>query len=78
METEEWEGEAGRERARREAMEEEIRQMERRERDARREAERARDEAEGERTRGNNLQEVLAEFQAGESGRCIESTQLIS
>lgn len=68
IEREDWEGEANRERSRRETMEEEVRQMERRERDARREAERSRDEAEGERTRGNNLQEVLAEFQAGEYG----------
>lgn len=67
LEREEWEGEAGSERQRREAIEDDIRQTERRERDGRREWERVKDELSMERERAGNLQEVLGEFQAGTS-----------
>ena len=66
LEREEWEGEAGRERERREGMEEEMRGVERRERENRKEWERGKDELMIERERARNLQDVLGEFQAGE------------
>jgi hypothetical protein len=65
-EREEWEAEAGREREKREEMEDELRAMERRERDGRREWEEGRNQLERERERADNLQEVLGEFQAGQ------------
>jgi hypothetical protein len=65
MEREEWEGEAGRERTRREAMESEMVAMERREREGQKEWERGKDELMVERERARNLQDVLGEFQAG-------------
>lgn len=67
VEREEWENEAGQERQRREAMEDEVAAMERREMDAKREWERGKDELEMEKQRADNLQEVLGEFQAGKS-----------
>jgi len=66
-EREEWEAEAGREREKREEMEDELRAVERREADGRREWEEGRNQLERERERADNLQEVLGEFQAGES-----------
>ncbi|KAK8865685.1 hypothetical protein IAR55_000830 [Kwoniella newhampshirensis] len=74
LEREEWEVEAGRERERREAVEEEMRLIERRERDERRELERALDELDGERERGNNLQEVLSEFQVAKDSELRQAT----
>lgn len=65
VEREEWEAEAGRERERREAMEEEARLVERREREGRREWDKGKEELARERERARNLQEVLGEFQAG-------------
>ncbi len=65
VETEEWEIEAGRERERREIMEEEVRGIERREREGRREWEKGKEELMAERERARNLQDVLGEFQAG-------------
>jgi chromosome segregation ATPase len=69
-EREEWEAEAGREREKREEMEDELRAVERREADGRREWEEGRNQLERERERADNLQEVLGEFQAGESSSC--------
>lgn len=69
MEREEWEGEATRERERREGMEEDLRTYERIEREARRAEEHAKEEAREERERADNLQDVLAEFQACEFSR---------
>jgi chromosome segregation ATPase len=66
-EREEWEAEAGRERERREEAEEELRAIEWREREGRKEWEEGRDQLERERERADNLQEVLGEFQAGQS-----------
>ena len=65
LEREEWEAEAGRERERREVMDEEARVIERREREGRREWEKSRDELMMERERARNLQDVLGEFQNG-------------
>lgn len=65
VQREEWEAEAGRERERREIMEEEVRHTERRERDGRRDWEKGKEELSSERERARNLQEVLGEFQAG-------------
>lgn len=65
-EREEWETEAARERERREAMEEEVRGIERTEREARSQCERAIDELAAEQERAANLQDVLSEFQQGE------------
>lgn len=64
----EWEAEAGRERERREMMEEETRGWERREREMKGEMERAVEEMRGEKVRADNLQDVLAEFQSCEWG----------
>lgn len=64
IEREEWEVECGREREKRESYEDDLRSLERRERELKKECERMRDEVDGERQRGNNLQEVLSEFQA--------------
>jgi len=66
-EREEWEAEAGRERERREEAEEELRAIEWREREGRKEWDEGRDQLDRERERADNLQEVLGEFQAGES-----------
>ena len=66
VEREEWQGEAGKERERRETMEEESRVLERRERDGRREWERGKEDMIQEKRRADNLQEVLSEFQSGE------------
>jgi len=66
-EREEWEAEAGRERERREEAEEELRAIEWREREGRKEWEEGRDQLERERERADNLQEVLGEFQSGQS-----------
>jgi predicted nucleic acid-binding Zn-ribbon protein len=66
LEREEWEGEAGREREKREVIEEEMRGIDRREREGRRDVERYREDMEGEKKRADNLQEVLSEFQAGQ------------
>lgn len=66
-EREEWEDEAMRERERRELVEEEMRGLERREREGRKEWERGKDDLEIERQRARNLQDVLGEFQAGQS-----------
>lgn len=65
IEREEWEVEAGRERERREAAEEEMGAMERREMDNKREYDRGKEESLAEKERADNLQEVLSEFQAG-------------
>ena len=65
VEREEWEAEVGRERERREIMEEEVRHAERRYRDGRREWEMGKENLLSERERARNLQEVLGEFQAG-------------
>ena len=67
VEREEWENEAGREREKRQVMEDEMKSMERRERDGMREWERGKDELLQERQRADNLQEVLSEFQTGRS-----------
>jgi len=69
VEREEWETEASREREKREAAEDEMAGMERREMENQREWERGREDLALERQRADNLQEVLSEFQAGESGR---------
>lgn len=69
-EREEWEVEAGREREKREEMEDELRAIERRERNGRREWEEGRNQLERERERADNLQEVLGEFQAGALYSC--------
>lgn len=65
IERDEWEVEAGRERARREEMEEDVRVYERMANESKVDLQRYRDEAEGEKERSRNLQDVLSEFQAG-------------
>ncbi|KAJ9108095.1 hypothetical protein QFC19_002560 [Naganishia cerealis] len=74
VDREEWEHEAGRERERREAMEEEMRSADRqrREDEARRKS--AEEELERERVRANNLQEVLAEFQSAKDLEIQQAT----
>ncbi|WVQ97025.1 hypothetical protein IAU59_004135 [Kwoniella sp. CBS 9459] len=74
VEREEWEVEAGRERERREIVEDEMRAIERRQRDERRELERAVHELEAERERATNLQEVLGEFQAAKDSELRQAT----
>ncbi|WVR05645.1 hypothetical protein IAU60_002667 [Kwoniella sp. DSM 27419] len=74
VEREEWEVEAGREREKRESMEDEMRAIERREREERREMERALQELEAERQRAGNLQEVLGEFQAAKDSELRQAT----
>ena len=64
-EREEWEAEAGRERERRETMEDELRAAEWRQQEGLKEVEEARNQLEREAERADNLQEVLSEFQAG-------------
>ena len=66
IERAEWEVEAGRERAKREEMEEDVRVYERMANESKVDLQRYRDEAEGEKERSRNLQDVLSEFQAGE------------
>lgn len=66
MEREEWEVEAGRERERRETLEDDLRVFERREQDMCSTLEKLTEERDKEKERGDNLQEVLSEFQAGE------------
>jgi hypothetical protein len=66
IEREEWEIEAGREKVRREEMEEDVRVYERMANDSTIELQRYKDEAEGEKERSRNLQDVLSEFQAGQ------------
>lgn len=76
-EREEWEAEAGRERERRETMEDELRNAEWRQQEEHREMEEARSQLEREAERADNLQEVLSEFQAGKSPhRCGLSSRL--
>lgn len=67
VEREEWEAEAGREREGRETMEDELRGAEWREREAHKELDEGRNQLDRERERADNLQEVLGEFQAGQS-----------
>lgn len=67
LEREEWEVEAGRERERRETLEDDLRVFERREQDMCNALEKLAEERDKEKERGDNLQEVLSEFQAGES-----------
>ncbi|WVF70656.1 hypothetical protein IAT40_005449 [Kwoniella sp. CBS 6097] len=74
VEREEWEVEAGRERERREIVEDEMRAIERRQRDERRELERAVNELQAERERATNLQEVLGEFQAAKDSELRQAT----
>ncbi|BEJ18027.1 hypothetical protein CspHIS471_0703040 [Cutaneotrichosporon sp. HIS471] len=73
-EREEWEAEAARERERRESLEDEMRAAERRERVAHDEAEHARRQAEGEKERADNLQEVLGEFQNAKDSELRQAT----
>lgn len=74
VEREEWEAEAGRERERREAMEEELRSGERQRRDDELRRRRAEEAAERERTRADNLQDVLAEFQGAKDLEIQQAT----
>ena len=74
VEREEWEVEAGRERERREAMEDELRNGERQRRDDELRRRRAEEAAERERTRADNLQEVLAEFQSAKDLEIQQAT----
>ncbi|ORY24667.1 hypothetical protein BCR39DRAFT_566528 [Naematelia encephala] len=74
VEREEWEGEAGRERERREMIEDEMRAVEKREREGRREWERGREEMLAERERARNLQDVLGEFQAAKDSELRQAT----
>lgn len=67
MEREEWEEEAGRERAKREQLEEDVRGLERRLMDAEERRDKAEDGWRKEEKRAGNLEDVLGEFQAGES-----------
>lgn len=65
VEREQWEAEAERERERREAMEDDLRAGERQRREDEARRRRAEEEWEREKTRADNLQEVLADFQNG-------------
>lgn len=67
MEREEWEEEAGREREKRERLEEERRGMERKMIEAEERRNAAEDGWRREEKRASNLEEVLGEFQGGES-----------
>lgn len=66
-EKEEWEQECSQERARREQLEDDIRGFEIAQREAKQDAEKAIKDCQAEKERAANLQEVLEEFQQGES-----------
>ncbi|KAL7423684.1 hypothetical protein Q5752_001266 [Cryptotrichosporon argae] len=74
VEREEWESEAGRERGRREAAEDEGRAWERRGREAEDDMARAQERAAREKERADNLQEVLSEFQAAKDAELAQAT----
>lgn len=67
VEREDWEAEAGRERERREEVEGEMRGLEWRQQEGQKEWDKGRAQLEREKERADNLQEVLGEFQAGQS-----------
>ncbi|WRT65903.1 uncharacterized protein IL334_002854 [Kwoniella shivajii] len=74
LEREEWEVEAGREREKRELIEEEMRLIERRERDERLQLEKSILQLEEERERADNLQDVLGEFQVAKDSELRQAT----
>ncbi|KAE8539977.1 hypothetical protein D1P53_003915 [Cryptococcus gattii VGV] len=74
MEREEWEVEAGRERERRETLEDDLRVFERREQDMCSALEKLTEERDKEKERGDNLQEVLSEFQAAKDSEIQQAT----
>ncbi|WVW80348.1 hypothetical protein I302_102328 [Kwoniella bestiolae CBS 10118] len=74
IEREEWEVEAGREREKRESIEDELRVVERYQRDERGILESTLRELEEERQRATNLQEVLEEFQVAKDSELRQAT----
>ncbi|OXB38407.1 hypothetical protein LQV05_002773 [Cryptococcus neoformans] len=74
LEREEWEVEAGRERERRETLEDDLRVFERREQDMCNALEKLAEERDKEKERGDNLQEVLSEFQAAKDSEIRQAT----
>ncbi|OCF56634.1 hypothetical protein L486_05487 [Kwoniella mangroviensis CBS 10435] len=74
IEREEWEVEAGREREKRESIEDELRLIERYQRDEKSRLEQTLKELEEERQRAMNLQEVLEEFQIAKDSELRQAT----
>ncbi|KAJ9099026.1 hypothetical protein QFC20_005783 [Naganishia adeliensis] len=74
VEREQWEAEAERERERREAMEDDSRAGERQRREDEARRRRAEEEWEREKTRADNLQEVLADFQNAKETEIQQAT----